>query len=85
MRRAIFASSVALLCLIMAPTAAAEQSTATGLRLDTTSFTTDGLYTGSYSYSGTTSTVKSKPLTAASANTTLGGSAFRSRYQLFHA
>jgi hypothetical protein len=42
-RRAIFASSVALLCLIMAPTAAAEQSTATGLRLDTTSFTTDRL------------------------------------------
>jgi hypothetical protein len=42
-RRAIFASSVALLCLIMAPTAAAEQSTATGLRLDITSFTTDRL------------------------------------------
>lgn len=51
-----------------------------------TSFSVEGLYTGSFSYSGTTSTkTKSAPLTAAAANTRLGGSGFRSTFQLFHA
>lgn len=51
-----------------------------------TTFTTGGLYTNSfYSRTTTGTTTTSAPLTAASANTRLGGSAFRSQYQLFHA
>lgn len=66
--------------------AVVEKTAVTSVDSSMTSFTTDGLYTGSYSYSGTTSTTTtSKPLTAASANTTLGGNGFRSRYQLYHA
>ena len=65
---------------------AAITSVVTSTTVVPTSFTVEGLYTGSFSYSGTTKTsIKSKPLTVASANTGLAGSAFRSRYELFHA